>query len=214
MKKAILTLIFGGISSIAMAVPVCTTPTPDITSFTAGGGCTAGNLLFSNFIYTGTGLGEGPTALSSINFSIPGNVRLNLNPNQGNGAVPQSSTLMFNVSGLDVSATIIGTSSSNGGNGATTIHQIVCSGLNSIDLAGNCSGTVLQDVTNAGGTATPTNSFAAQSDVSVWRQVVTPTGTAVTGSSFDVQSTPEPVAFALMGSGLIGLALFRKRRKS
>jgi hypothetical protein len=212
MKKLILAAMFTGLTSVAMAVPLCTAPTPDITSFTAGGGCIAGNLLFSNFIYTGTGLGEGPTALSSIILS-GGNIQFNLNPNQGNGAVSQSSTLMFNVAGLDIGTLITGTSSANGGNGATAIRQIVCSGLNSIDLAGNCTGTVLQDVTNAGGTITPTNSFATQTAISVWRTVTTPIGTAVTGSSFDVQSTPEPVAFALMGSGLIGLALFRKRRK-
>lgn len=210
MKKLILASMFAGLSSVAMAVPLCSAPTPDVTSFTPGGGCIVGNLLFSNFVYTGV-VGEGPTALTSFS-SASGNIQFNLNPNQGNGAVALSSILTFTVAGLNPGALILGTSNSNGGNGSTSIRQVVCSGA--IDAVGNCTGTLLQDVTNAGGTATPTNSFAPQASVNVWRNVVSPIGTAVTGSSFDVQATPEPVAFALMGSGLIGMALFRKRRKN
>lgn len=209
MKQFLLASMFAGLSSVAMAVPVCSTPTPNITSYTAGGGCTVGNLLFSNFVYTGSA-GEGPTALTSLTLTS-GNIRLNMNPNQGNGGVAQNSILTFTVTGLD-SALIIGTSSSNGGNGSTSVRQVVCSGL--IDALGNCGGTLLQDVTNAGGTLTPTNSFAGENTVNVWRNIITPIGTAVTAATFDVQSTPEPMAFALMGSGLVGLALLRKRRKS
>jgi len=192
-----------------MAVPVCSGPTPDITIFAAG--CTAGNLLFSNFVYSQTG-GAGPTtALTSLVFTS-GNVRFNTNPNQGNISVAQESFLTFTVSGFSLTDFILGASSSNGGNGTSTVRQVVCTGT--IDVAGNCTGTLLQDVTNAGGTATPTQFFAAQSTVNVWRDIKTPVGTAVTGASFDFQSTPEPMAFVLMGSGLVGLALFRKKRKA
>ena len=210
MKQLILASLLVGISSVAMAVPVCSGPTLDITSFTAGGGCISGNLLFSNFVYSGSN-GSGPTGLTSI-ISGGGNILFNLQPNQGSSLGAQSSFLTFTVSGLDLNALIIGTSSSNAGGTTTSVRQVVCSG--SIDASGNCSATLLQDVTNAAGTATPTNSFAPQTSINVWRNVITPINTAVTASTFDVQSTPEPVAFALMGSGLIGLALFRKRRKN
>lgn len=210
MKKYILASMFVGLTSVAMAVPVCSGPTFDITSFTAGGGCTSGNLLFSNFVYSGTN-GSGPTTLTSI-ISGGGNILFNLQPNQGSTVTAQSSSLTFTVAGLDVSSLIIGTSSSNGGSASSTVRQVVCSGL--IDALGNCTGTLFQDVTNTAGTLTPTNSFAPQGSVNVWRKVITPINTAVTGTTFDVQSTPEPVAFALMGSGLIALALFRKRRKN
>jgi hypothetical protein len=211
MKKALLASMFAGLTSVAMAAPLCSGPTTDITSYTAGGGCIAGNLLFSNFVYTALQVGEGPTALTSLVFTS-GNVRFNLQPNQGNASIAQESFLTFTVTALD-GALIIGTSTSNGGNGATSIRQVVCAG--SIDGLGNCTpGPALQDVTNAGGTSTPTNSFAGQSTINVWRDLKTPAGTAITASTFDVQSTPEPMAFVLMGSGLVGLALFRKRRKS
>jgi len=210
MKKVLLASMFAGLTSVAMAVPLCSGPTFDITSYTAGGGCISSNVLFSNFVYTPLQGGEGPTSLTSIVYN-PGNVRFNLQPNQGNGTIAQESILTFNVTGL-YGAFIIGTSTSNGGNGITSIRQVVCAGT--INAAGTCTGTLLQDVTNAGGTSTPTNSFASQSTISVWRDVKTPAGTAITASTFDVQSTPEPIAFVLMGSGLVGLALFRKRRKS
>ena len=210
MKKLILASLLVGISSVAVAVPVCSGPTGDITSYTAGGGCTSGNLLFSNFVYTGSN-GSGPTVLTSI-ISGNGNILFNLQPNQGSSVSAQNSILAFHITGLDLNALIIGTSSSNAGSIGSSIRQVVCSG--SIDALGNCSGTLFQDVTNGASSATPTNSFAPQSSVNVWRKVVTPINTAVTASTFDVQATPEPVAFALMGSGLIGLALFRKRRKN
>jgi hypothetical protein len=211
MKKVLLTAMFAGLTSVAMAVPLCSGPTPDITSFNALGGCTASNLLFSNFTFTPTG-GAGPTAaLSSLVFT-PGNVRLNINPNQANSTVAQESILTFTVSGLDASALIIGASSSTAGNPGSTLRQVVCAG--SIDTLGNCTGTLLQDVTNGGGGVTPTQFFAGQSTVNVWRDAKTPLGTTMTGTTTDFQSTPEPVAFVLMGSGLVGLALFRKRRKS
>lgn len=212
MKKVVLASMFVGLSSMATALPLCS-PASDVTSFTAGGGCTVGNLQFSNFVYTAvSGPGEGPTALTSFS-NIGGNVLLNLQPNQGNGTLAQNSILTFTVTGLDASVLIIGTSSSNGGNGSTSVHQVVCAGA--IDGSGNCTpGPALQNITNAGGTATPTSLFAPQTTVNVWRNVLTPAGTAVTASTFDVQSTPEPVALALVGSGLIGLALFRKRRKN
>ncbi len=201
---------FAGLASVAMAVPVCTAPTPDITTFAAG--CSAGNLIFSNFVYSQTG-GAGPTTALTSQIFTSGNVRININPNQGNINVPQESFLTFTVTGIDLDALIIGASNSNGGNGTSSVRQVVCAGT--IDAFGNCTGTLLQDVTNSGGTATPTNSFLnPQSTVNVWRDINTPAGTAVTASSFDFQSTPEPMAFVLMGSGLVGLALFRKRRNS
>jgi len=209
MKNLMAALMFVGITSVAMAAPACTAPTPNITTFFAG--CEAGNMLFSNFVYTPTG-GAGPaTSVSSIPIAN-GNVTFNTNPNQGSSVNSQESILTFTVATLDINAFIIGASSSNGGNGTSTVRQVVCAGT--ISATGVCTGTLLQDVTNAGGTATPTQSFAGQNTVSVWRDINTPINTAVTAASFDFTATPEPIAFVLMGSGLVGLALFRKRRAS
>jgi hypothetical protein len=142
-----------------------------------------------------------------------GNVSMDTNPNQGNSGGAQRNRFTFSVAGIDSSALIIGASSQNGGNATTSIRQVVCTGA--IDLlTGTCSGTLLQDVTNVGGTATPTSSFSGVSSANVWRDIITPQGTTITGTSFDFQATPEPVAFVLMGTGLCALALVRSRRKN
>src|SRR3954452_7658242 len=117
MKKILLASLFVGVSSVAMAVPVCSGPTPDITTF--AGGCTAGNLLFTNFVYSQTG-GAGPTtSLTSLVFTS-GNVRFNINPNQGNISVIQESFLTFTVAGSSLTDLILGASTSNGGNGTSS----------------------------------------------------------------------------------------------
>ena len=203
-----------GLSSLAMAAVVPCVPIFNATSYNPDG-CVAGNLLFTNFSLTPdvSSFGSsGPMSIVAITIA-GGNVSFDTNPNQGSSGGAQRNRLDFPVAGADPSVLIIGASSQNGGNASTSIHQVVCTG--SIDLlTGTCSGTLLQDVTNAGGTATPTNSFAGVSSVNVWRDIITPQGTTITGTSFDFQATPEPVAFVLMGTGLCALALVPHRRKT
>ena len=214
MKKLILASMFAGISSVAMAAVVPCTPILNALSLNPDG-CTINNLLFSNFALTSAAGSFGTTGpMSFVDITIAdGTVLFDLNPNQGTSAGAQRARFTFSVAGLDPSVLILGASSANGGSPATSIRQVVCTG--SIDLlTGTCSGTLLQDVTNAGGTATPTTSFAGVSSVNVWRDTITPQSTTITGASFDFQATPEPVAFVLMGTGLCALALVRSRRKN
>ena len=204
---------FAGISSVAMAAVVPCAPI-DVLLLNPDG-CTVNNLLFSNFALTsapGSFGNTGPMYFAEITVA-GGNVLFDLNPNQGTSAGAQRARFTFSVSGLDPATLIIGASSQNGGSPSTSIRQVVCTG--SIDLlTGTCSGTLLQDVTNSGGTATPTSSFAGVSSVNVWRDTITPQNTVITGASFDFQATPEPVAFVLMGTGLCALALVRSRRRN
>ncbi len=214
MKKLILASLFVGIAPVAFAAAVPCAPIFDASTYNVGGGCTAGNLLFNNFSLTpyGTFFGtSGPVSIVAITVAA-GNVSFDTNPNQGSNGGNQQAHLTFTVSGLDPSALIIGASNQNGGNGRTSIRQVVCA--TAITLATGFCTAPLQDVTNAGGTATPTNSFAGVSSVNVWRDMITPQGTTITGTSFDFQATPEPVAFVLMGTGLCALALVRNRRKN
>ena len=212
MKKFMFVLMFVGLSSMAMAAVVPCVPIFNATSFNPDG-CTAGNLLFSNFALTPDAASfgsSGPMSIVEITLA-GGNVLFDTNPNQGTSGGIQRNRFTFTVAGTDPTALIIGASSQNGGSGSTSIRQVVCTG--SIDLlTGDCSGTLLQDVTNAGGTITPTSSFAGVSSVNVWRDILTPQNTTITGTSFDFQATPEPLAFVLMGSGLCALALVRGRK--
>jgi len=213
MKKFILASLVAGLTSVAMAAPVPCAPIFDISTYNAGGGCIASNLLFNNFALApyGTFFGtSGPVSLVAVTVGS-GNVLFDTNPNQGNSGGAQQTHLTFTVSGIDPSVLIIGASSANGGSPSTSIRQVVCAGT--IDVTtGVCTGTTLQDVTNSGGGSTPTQLFTGFNSVSVWRDMITPQGTTLTGSSIDFQSTPEPVAFVMMGTGLCALALVRSRR--
>lgn len=213
MKNFITALLFVGITSVVMAAPACI-PVGDVTSLNPGG-CTANGLLFQNFALTpalGSFPGAGPLAVLVIT-TANGNVLLDTNPNQGNTGGLQRLFFTFDVSTLDPFALIVGASTANGGSVGTSIRQVVCAGAITL-TTGACGGTLLQDVTNAGGTATPNTAFAGVTSLSVWREMITPINTTITGASVDFQATPEPVAFALMGSGLCALALIQRRRKS
>jgi hypothetical protein len=207
-----LLLLFAVLSTLVVnAAPLCT-PTANILNYNGTGGCEVSGMLFSSFVLGTSGAGTiGPQAVITI-FESGGVVTFNQNPNQGSALNAQTSTLAFNISVVSGLPAIIGASSANGGTPASTIRQVVCAGT--INFAtGACTGTLLQDVTNAGGTFTATQAFAAQTAVNVWRQIVTPTGNTVTGASFDFQTSevPEPWSLMLVGSGLLGMGLARKR---
>jgi hypothetical protein len=138
-------------------------------------------------------------------------VTFNINPNQGSSLNAQTSTLAFGVNTVSGAVGITGASSANGGSPPSTIRQVVCAGT--INFAtGACTGTLLQDVTDVGGTQTLTQYFAGQSAVNVWRQIVTPQGSTVTGASFDF-AIPEPLSIVLLGSGLLALGMIARRAR-
>jgi hypothetical protein len=140
------------------------------------------------------------------------NVIFNVNNNQGSASLTQTQTLTFTVTLASTAKAsgIFGASNSNGGSSIpnSTIREVVCTGT--IDVNGNCiSGVLLWDVTNGGGTTSSKN-FAGVTSVNVWRQSVTPAGASITGGSFDF-STPEPLSVLLVGCGLLGIGLVRRR---
>jgi hypothetical protein len=214
MKKLLLAALVLGVSTTMFGAVSCI-PINNISNETNP--CLAGNLLFSNFSETHLqGVNSfGPTAVQAITFPISGNVVFSTNPNQGNANEIQEDALTFVVTGIDGGVLIFGASSSNGGNSNTDVHQVVCAGTVNV-TTGVCTGgagATLLDFHTAGGIQTPTQFFAPQSTVTVWRDSLTPAGSAMTGGSFDLQSSPEPIAMLLAGSGLALVGLLRRRRR-
>jgi hypothetical protein len=235
MKKKLLSLGFVALCFVMMAA------TAGATACSADGGmdvalggllansitCTAGGFTFSNFQYS-VASGSGTPIITLTNDPGQGTLVggfwiLIFNPNLG-GTITDLH-LAFTVTGPIDGAAL----TENGIN--SQVQEKNCNGT--MDLTGTCVGTLVWNTsdtesegstcvgttagsTNGGTTTTcaypvPPGSLAG---VAVWKDL------AVTGSNGHIssmvegfQGVPEPMTFSLMGAGLLGLGLLRRKLK-
>lgn len=206
----------------ANATPMYCTPPTTTTLATVGGPPTGaslncGGVVFGNF--TITDAGNSPSAflvyvVDTVNIlngsrydPATGGITLAFNPNLNNNLVAQDVHITFNVSSA---LPII---SVGGSAGITGIQEIVCSGLNSVGMSGNC----LAGSTQLGAIAFPPTATAIlganNGQVSIWKDAAHAAGTALSGftETYNV-AVPEPATFALFGGGLLLFALARRKR--
>jgi hypothetical protein len=179
---------------------------------------TCGQLTFSNFaVVNPDGDAIGAVDINTATYdSVSGEVSLNLNPNLGSG---QDEGFMFEVTGgvsqLDLSL---------GGTDATVTERACTSPIPTTGPAAFlCPGTQLgavsdfSDDPNAPVFSLP---FASTSPIYIFKDIETGSGSpAGSGQlseldqSFEISSVPEPVSLVLLGSGLLGLGLLRRRAR-
>jgi hypothetical protein len=211
-------------ASAGQAAPLCVSG-GTMASYEAlgAGGCVIGNALFSNFVYGSTAFGSGtPVAdtavfLTTVDGGGPGIIFSSTNWSVSADAELPSlvdSTIKFTVAIIDGSPVIGGgiltlSSSSWNGTGNGGVGETI-----------NPSGIRLQVDTS--GALVSSQEFPPTNTVSVLKDLLLTAPPGVEGSGFaqinafeeDFTEAPEPVGSVLIGSGLLGLGLWRRRAAS
>jgi hypothetical protein len=212
----------------AMAsMTTCPTATLDqylVPNFT----CMSGNLLFSNFAYSPTASPVGvlvPATVISVTPQVmTGNEGFqftdgwNVGTQAGNTNSFQDSLISFTISTVDHANTLnqltLFFNGSFTGTGLANVTEQYCAG-GTLTSCPQATGQI--KVTNPPMSFNDTVFFAAVNTVSVSKDINVSSGTNGTANisqvinTFQQSGVPEPMSCFLLGSGLLGLGLLRKR---
>jgi len=211
-SRLVLFLCLLAAASALSAAPVCTTGAliwdvgvnQDYT-------CQLGDLLFSNFNVVG--ITNDPTPTVSVGTPLlagPPETLLTFNPNLGSNF---DIDVYFEVQTLDGSS-VTGVDLSVGGVDAN-VSERICTGTIFGNQGNNCSptGTQLASLANSSGSAeTFADLSVPSSTFYVFKDIGTQPGGALSTVTESFSTTPEPITLSLMGAGLVGIGLLRRRR--
>jgi len=181
--------------------------------------CTSGSLLFSDFSYQGTGQGSNPSSVSIAPLSTPDDEGFQFSggwsvQSQNGVSSSEDSQIGYTVQhpGGLIDSLSLSFSSVVTGTGSASVTEQFCLGapVNSCPQA--TEGSVA--VTNPGSGFSDRAFFAGVESVGILDSVTVTSGMSGTASISNFGNTfssPEPLSFVLLGTGLLGIALMRRR---
>jgi hypothetical protein len=213
--------------STASASPVCVSGASMASYVLLGsGGCTYGDVLFSNFIYGATAHGTGVAVASSDVFlTLVGTGTYNPGPGiifSSTGwvvpsAAPTTNSLVDSSIGFTVTAL---NGSSLIDDAGLILSSFSASGSGFVDITETISPGPLQLQVDSGGPFSSHLNFTPTSVVTVLKDILVAVPSFANGgegsarvNSFeeDFSQTPEPAVPMLVGSGLVALGFWRRR---
>ncbi|HEY4362854.1 MAG TPA: PEP-CTERM sorting domain-containing protein [Bryobacteraceae bacterium] len=175
--------------------------------------CTFNGLEFSNFAYNTASVSGTPSGwnITLVGESlINGYVALTFNPSLNGQNTPnsvQDAHLTFSIGGTTFGALLF-----NGGPGPSNVGEKICVGATAPDsLTGNCGADTVFGPMSANDNQTSTVAYGSQALVYVWKDIQVTSASGHNSSITEGFAVPEPMTFSMLGIGLLGLGLVRRK---
>jgi hypothetical protein len=205
------------LASTAMATTT-SCQTGSLTSYLASGfSCQSGSLIFSDFEYQGTGSDASSiivkplTASDDEGFQFQGGWSAHSVNRTSTSEDSQITYTVQHPGGL-IDTLSLAFGSSVSGTGVSTVQERFCLGASFVSCPNAEQGSIV--LTNPGAMFSNRAFFAGVGTVSVTKEINVTSGVSGTASIANVTDTfssPEPLSFVLLGTGLLGIGLMRRR---